>query len=63
MFENSFLISFIGFFIVLTPLIFFHELGHYFAAIKSVFNKTIGSNDLEIRLRFSSTFSNLISFI
>ena len=35
MFENSFFISFIGFFIVLTPLIFFHELGHYFAAIKS----------------------------
>ena len=35
MFENSFFTSFIGFFIVLTPLIFFHELGHYFAAIKS----------------------------
>ena len=35
MFENTFLISLIGFFVVLTPLIFFHELGHYFAAIKS----------------------------
>ncbi len=35
MFENTFFISLIGFFVVLTPLIFFHELGHYFAAIKS----------------------------
>ncbi len=35
MFENSFLMSLIGFFVVLTPLIFFHELGHYYAAIKS----------------------------
>ena len=35
MFDNSFIISFIGFFIVLTPLVFFHELGHYYAAIKS----------------------------
>ena len=35
MFEASFFISLIGFFIVLTPLIFIHELGHYFAAIKA----------------------------
>ena len=35
MFESSFLTSLIGFFVVLTPLIFIHELGHYFAAIKS----------------------------
>ena len=35
MIETSFLNSFIGFFIVLTPLIFIHELGHYLAAIKS----------------------------
>ena len=35
MIESSFFTSLIGFFIVLTPLIFFHELGHYYAAIKS----------------------------
>ena len=35
MIETSFIISLIGFFIVLTPLIFIHELGHYLAAIKS----------------------------
>ncbi len=35
MIESSFFTSLIGFFIVLTPLIFFHELGHYFAAKKS----------------------------
>ena len=35
MFETSFFLSFIGFLIVLTPLIFIHELGHYFAAIKA----------------------------
>ncbi len=35
MFESSFFTSLIGFFIVLTPLVFFHELGHYYAAIKS----------------------------
>ena len=35
MVESGFFTSLIGFFIVLTPLIFFHELGHYFAAIKS----------------------------
>ena len=35
MIENGFFTSLIGFFIVLTPLIFFHELGHYFAAKKS----------------------------
>ena len=35
MIESDFFTSFIGFFIVLTPLIFFHELGHYFAAIKT----------------------------
>ena len=35
MIESSFFTSLIGFFIVLTPLVFFHELGHYYAAIKS----------------------------
>ena len=35
MIESGFFISLIGFFIVLTPLIFFHELGHYFAAKKT----------------------------
>ena len=35
MYENTFLMSFIGFFIILTPLVFIHELGHYFAALKS----------------------------
>ncbi len=35
MIESVFFTSLIGFFIVLTPLIFFHELGHYFAAKKS----------------------------
>ncbi len=35
MIETSFFNSLIGFFIVLTPLIFIHELGHYLAAIKS----------------------------
>ena len=35
MFETSIFTSFIGFFLVLTPLVFIHELGHYFAAIKS----------------------------
>ena len=35
MFDNSFLISLIGFVLVLTPLIFFHELGHYYAAVRS----------------------------
>jgi len=35
MIESSFFTSLIGFFIVLTPLIFFHELGHYYAAKKS----------------------------
>jgi len=35
MIESSFFTSLIGFFVVLTPLIFFHELGHYFAAKKS----------------------------
>ena len=35
MIETSFFISLIGFFIVLTPLIFIHELGHYLAAIRS----------------------------
>ena len=35
MIESGFFTSLIGFFIVLTPLIFFHELGHYYAAIKS----------------------------
>ena len=35
MIESGFFTSLVGFFIVLTPLIFFHELGHYFAAKKS----------------------------
>ena len=35
MIETSFFSSLIGFFIVLTPLIFIHELGHYLAAIRS----------------------------
>ncbi len=35
MIESGFFTSLAGFFIVLTPLIFFHELGHYFAAKKS----------------------------
>ena len=35
MLESPFILSFVGFFIILTPLIFIHELGHYFAAIKS----------------------------
>ena len=33
--ETSFFASFLGFFLVLTPLVFIHELGHYLAAIKS----------------------------
>ena len=35
MFENTFIISLIGFLVVLTPLVFVHELGHYLAAIKN----------------------------
>ncbi len=35
MIESGFFTSLLGFFIVLTPLIFFHELGHYYAAKKS----------------------------
>ena len=35
MLESGFFTSIIGFLIVLTPLIFIHELGHYFAAIKA----------------------------
>ena len=35
MIETSLFSSLIGFFIVLTPLIFIHELGHYLAAIRS----------------------------
>ncbi len=35
MIETNFFYSLIGFLIVLTPLIFIHELGHYLAAIKS----------------------------
>ena len=35
MFESSFFLSFVGFFLVLTPLVFVHEFGHYYAAIKS----------------------------
>ena len=35
MFENTFFISLIGFLVVLTPLVFIHELGHYLAAIKN----------------------------
>ena len=35
MFDNSFFISLIGFLIILTPLVFIHELGHYIAAKKN----------------------------
>ena len=35
MFESTIITSIIGFFVILTPLIFIHELGHYFAAINS----------------------------
>ena len=35
MFDNVFFISLIGFLVVLTPLVFVHELGHYLAAIKN----------------------------
>ncbi len=35
MFENTFFISLIGFLVVLTPLVFIHELGHYIAAVKN----------------------------
>ena len=35
MFENSILISILGFLIILTPLVFIHELGHYLIAIKN----------------------------
>ena len=33
--EATFLTSLIGFFLILTPLVFIHELGHYYAAVKS----------------------------
>ncbi len=35
MFENTFFVSIIGFLLVLTPLVFIHELGHYLAAKKN----------------------------
>ena len=35
MFDNTFFISLIGFLVILTPLVFIHELGHYLAAIKN----------------------------
>ncbi len=35
MFDSGFFVSLFGFLIVLTPLVFIHELGHYFAAIKA----------------------------
>ena len=35
MYESNIFLSFLGFFLVLTPLVFIHELGHYYAAIKS----------------------------
>ena len=35
MLDSTFFISLFGFFIILTPLIFIHELGHYIVAIKS----------------------------
>ena len=35
MIDNSFLFSFLGFLLILAPLVFIHELGHYLAAIKS----------------------------
>ena len=35
MIDNSFLLSFLGFLLILAPLVFIHELGHYLASIKS----------------------------
>ena len=35
MLDNSILISILGFLIILTPLVFIHELGHYLIAIKN----------------------------
>ena len=35
MIDNSFLLSFFGFLLILAPLVFIHELGHYLASIKS----------------------------
>ena len=35
MFENIFFISIVGFLVVLTPLVFIHEFGHYIAAKKN----------------------------
>ena len=35
MFESTIVTSLIGFFVILTPLIFIHELGHYLAAVNS----------------------------
>ena len=35
MFENSFFYRYLAFLLVLTPLVFVHELGHYIAAIKN----------------------------
>ena len=35
MFDNTFFISLVGFLVILTPLVFIHELGHYLAAIKN----------------------------
>ncbi len=43
MLENSFLLSILGFLIILTPLVFVHELGHYVAAIKNRVNVEIFS--------------------
>ena len=35
MLENSIIISILGFLIILTPLVFIHELGHYIVAVKN----------------------------
>ena len=35
MVDNSFLLSLLGFLLILAPLVFIHELGHYLASIKS----------------------------
>ena len=35
MFDNTFFISLIGFLVILIPLVFIHELGHYLAAKKN----------------------------
>ena len=41
MFENTFIVSLIGFLIVLTPLVFIHELGHYLVKKKWRNSRTV----------------------